>query len=55
MWEWYGKKYICYTYDITSMWNLKYDTDELICRTETDPQTQKTNLSLPKGKREAEG
>ena len=25
-------------YDITSMWNLKYDTNELIYKTETDPQ-----------------
>ena len=28
----------------------KYDTNELIYKTETDPQTQKTNLWLPKGK-----
>ena len=26
------------TYDITYMWNLKYDTNELIYRTETDSQ-----------------
>ena len=26
-------------YDITYMWNLKYDTNELICKTETDSQT----------------
>ena len=32
------------------MWNLKYDTNELIYKTETDPQTQVTNLWLPKGK-----
>ena len=32
------------------MWNLKYDTNELIYKTETDSQTQKTNLRLPKGK-----
>ena len=24
------------SYDITYMWNLKYDTNELICKTETD-------------------
>ena len=36
--------------DITYMWNLKYDTNELIYKTETDSQTQKTNLQLPKGK-----
>ena len=36
------------------MWNLKKknDTDELIYKTEIDPQTQKTNLWLPKGKGE---
>ena len=32
------------------MWNLKYDTNELIYKTETDSQTQKTKLWLPKGK-----
>ena len=32
------------------MWNLKYDTNERIYKTETDSQTQKTNLWLPKGK-----
>ena len=39
------------------MWNLKKknDTNELIYKTETDQQTQKTNLRLPKGKREGEG
>ena len=26
------------------MWNLKYDTNELIYKTETDLQTQKTNM-----------
>ena len=38
------------SYDITYMWNLKYDTNEVIYKTETDSQTQKTNLWLPKGK-----
>ena len=33
------------------MWNLKInDTKELIYKTETDSQTSKTNLWLPKGK-----
>ena len=34
------------------MWNLKKkkNTNELICKTEIDSQTQKTNLGLPKGK-----
>ena len=26
-------------YDITYMWNLKYDTNELICETETESWT----------------
>ena len=26
-------------YDTTNMWNLKYDTNELIYKTETDSQT----------------
>ena len=38
-------------YDITYMWNLKIlYTNELIYKTETDSQTSKTNLWLPKGK-----
>ena len=33
------------------MWNLlESDTKELIHKTETDSQTSKTNLRLPKGK-----
>ena len=36
--------------DITYMWNLKYDTNELMYEVETDSQTSKTNLWLPKGK-----
>ena len=35
-------------YDITHTWNLKYDTNEFIHK--TDSQTYKTNLWLPKGK-----
>ena len=38
------------TYGITYMWNLKCDTNELIYKTETDSQTQKTNFWLPKRK-----
>ena len=37
-------------YHITYMWNLNYDTNDLIYKRETDSQTQKTNLWLPKGK-----
>jgi len=33
---------------ISHLWNLKYDTNELIYKTETD--SQKINLWLPKGK-----
>ena len=32
------------------MWNLKYSKNVLIYETETDSQTQKTNLWLPKEK-----
>ena len=32
------------------MQNLKYNINELIYKTETDSQTQKANLWLPKGK-----
>ena len=32
-------------YDITYMWNLKYDTNELIYETETDSQTLRTACS----------
>ena len=37
-------------YDIIYMWYLKNNTNESIYKTETDSQTQKTNLWLPKGK-----
>ena len=33
-------------YDITYMWNIKYGTREYICETETDSQTQRTDLQL---------
>ena len=36
-------------HNVIYMWNLKYDTNELIYKTETDSQTQKTNLWLPTG------
>ena len=39
------------SYDITYMWNPKYNTSELTYKMETDSQTQKTNLQLSKGKR----
>ena len=42
-------------YDIAYLWNLKYDTNEFIYKTEIDSQIQKTNLQLPKGKGGGEG
>ena len=36
-------------YDITYMWNLKYDKSEPTYRTETDSQTKRTDLELPRG------
>ena len=35
-------------YDVTYMWILKYGTNELIYETETEPQTQRTDLWLPR-------
>ena len=32
------------------MWNLKCDTNELIYETETDSQTERTDLWLPRGR-----
>ena len=37
------------------MSNLKYGTNEVIYKTETDLQTQKTDIQLPSGSREDEG
>ena len=37
------------THDITYMCNLKYGTNEPIYRTETESQTQRTDLWLPRG------
>ena len=37
-------------YDITYMCNLKYGTKEPIYQTETDSQTQRSDLRLPRGK-----
>ena len=35
---------------LISKWNLKYNTNEIIYEADTDSQTWKTNLQLPKGK-----
>ena len=37
------------------MWNLKYDTNEPISESETDSQTQKTDLWLPRRRGLGEG
>ena len=37
------------THDITCMWNLKKNANELSCKTEADSWTLKTNLWLSKG------
>ena len=42
-------------YDITYMWNLKYDTNELIYKTETDSETQRTDSWLPRGRGKGRG
>ena len=42
-------------YDIIYMWNLKYGTNEPTYKTETDLQTRRTALWLPRGKREGVG
>ena len=59
-----GKRYVilsevCQTgkekYDISNMWNLKYDINDLIYKIETDSWTAKTNLCLPKGECRGKG
>ena len=37
-------------YNITYMWNLKYNTNELIYKTETDSQILKTTYGYQRGK-----
>ena len=37
------------------MWNLKHDTNEHIYETDTDSQTHRTDLWLPRGRGVAEG
>ena len=37
------------------MWNLKYDTNELICETETESWAYKTDWWLPRGRGLGEG
>ena len=40
--------------DITCMWNLKYNTNEFIYKTETNSETQRTN-SYQRGKEMRQG
>ena len=42
-------------YDVTCMWNLKHDANELIYKTEPKSQTWKTDLWLPSGREEGMG
>ena len=42
-------------YDITYMCYLKYATNEHICKTETDLQTQRLDVWFPRGRRMGEG
>ena len=37
------------------MWNLNYDANERIYETETESQTQRTDLWLPRGRRGGRG
>ena len=42
-------------YDIIYMWNLKYDTNEPIYKTETDSWTWRTDFRLPRWRGLEEG
>ena len=42
-------------YDIIYMWNLKYDTNEIIYESKTDSQTQRPDLWLPRRKGQGAG
>ena len=42
-------------YDITYMCTLKYDTNESIYESETDSQTQRTDLWLPRSEWRRDG
>ena len=43
------------SHEVTYMWNLKDDTNEPIYKTETDSQTQRTDLWLPKRRERGRG
>ena len=36
-------------YEITDLWNLKHNTDELVYKTETDSQTWRTDCGCRRG------
>ena len=40
------------SHDSTYMWSLKNDTNDFICKTETDSQTEKTNIVTKKERQE---
>ena len=42
-------------FDITLMWNLKYGSDELVCKIEASSQTWKRDLRLPGEEGDGEG
>ena len=42
-------------YDISYMWNLKYDTNEFICEIQTDSEKWRTDLWFQRGRREGMG
>ena len=42
------------SWDNIYMWNLKYDTNKLIYKTETDSQNQKTNYGYQRDRRAEE-
>ena len=37
-------------YDVTYVWNLTFGRNEPVYKTETDSQTQRTDLRLPSGR-----
>jgi len=41
--------------NITYTWNLNYNPSELLYKTETDSQTERTDLQFPRGRGMREG
>ena len=42
-------------YDITYIWNIKYDTNESTYKTETDTSTEQSDLWFPRERRGGRG